>query len=355
MSHIRTHLKIFERLLQTILLPWKCSKAQLNKKLLVACLKGNLRLVQKWVRAGGDIEIRNKEGWTPLICACISGSCKVVEFLLSIGVDIHRRDWEMKTALIHSSAKRCTGITTMLIKSGAQVDVHCACGVTPLMEACFIGCASSVRSLLMDGHANIHVVDDYGRSALHYAIGDSLSLSGGCLSPCREKSKSPSKSQFQFSQFSQFSELASLQSLQVKNYLFSSSCTSTSTTGPKSNTNSDARERLAIVAELINLGLDPSVPELLQFKTPLMLACEAGLENVASYLLALGVKVNMASNTGDTALHLACKGKLYRFAEMLLLHGADAQVQNVEGLIPFDYLDEKLKPKLQGVVSIVSY
>lgn len=182
---------------------------------------------------------------------------------------------------------------------------RCLQGLSPLMAVCHAGCADCVHCLLVNGCANIHLVDECGRSALHFVcMGCDAGNGNGSFSPRRK----------------------SLVAIAA------------------------ARERLAIVAELINLGLDPSVPDQAQFETPLMLACETGLENVASYLLALGVKVNMASKvnskvlrfhisslkklfeiyqTGNTALHSACKGKMHRFAEMLLLHGADSHVENV--------------------------
>ncbi|EAY03831.1 hypothetical protein TVAG_063440 [Trichomonas vaginalis G3] len=66
----------------------------LNKSnvLHVACDEGNLRLVKSLIDCGCDKEVKNNDGYTPLIIASSSGKLNVVKYLVSIGANKEARD-----------------------------------------------------------------------------------------------------------------------------------------------------------------------------------------------------------------------------------------------------------------------
>lgn len=79
-------------------------------------------------------------------------------------------------------------------------------------------------------------------------------------------------------------------------------------------------------------------------------ACRQGQAKVVRYLLSfpgLDLSSEQASNK-STPLHGACFGGHGGIVAALLLHGADINVQNVFGHVPFDELHNHVKPAVHG-------
>ena len=73
------------------------------------------------LNAGGDINARDKDGWTPLMCAAIDGNTEMVKNLIDLGADVNARDNNGKTPL-HCLWDVESG--QLLIEHGADVNAR---------------------------------------------------------------------------------------------------------------------------------------------------------------------------------------------------------------------------------------
>ena len=120
-----------------VLAEWpKTDPNQLNAKgesvLMLAALKGNLQLVDKLIKKGGDV---NKTGWTPLHYAASNGH---------------------------------TDIISLLLEKNAYIDAESPNGSTPLMMAAMYGSTAAVKLLLQEG-ADTSIKNQRELTALDFA------------------------------------------------------------------------------------------------------------------------------------------------------------------------------------------
>ena len=108
------------------------AKVKTNKELLKAARVGDELKVIELLENGVDVNIRNKDGWTPLMMAS--------------GID-------------------CTWIVRFMIEKGADIDATDNNGWTALMWAAFFGKTKTARCLLDNG-ADVDLMDVKGRTAL---------------------------------------------------------------------------------------------------------------------------------------------------------------------------------------------
>ena len=69
-------------------------------------------------------------------------------------------------------------------------------------------------------------------------------------------------------------------------------------------------------------------------RTALHHAVEAGKYQVVEYLISRGADVNKVTFAGNTPLHTASGREMDDMAKLLLRHGANANIANLEGDIP---------------------
>ncbi|ELP89263.1 hypothetical protein EIN_487650 [Entamoeba invadens IP1] len=75
-----------------------------DSALYIACRKNNVKLVEKLVRYGGDVNITNTKQVTPLMVACFYMNLEIMQFLINAGAKIDRYDTEHSNCL-HYMAK----------------------------------------------------------------------------------------------------------------------------------------------------------------------------------------------------------------------------------------------------------
>lgn len=95
----------------------------------------------------------------------------IARLLLDTGiVDINRKYRFWGTPLTIAAAGHQTATITLLLERGADPSIANAEGRTPLNESCKQGSTSIVKLLLDHSTAQIDVVDNHGKSPLHYAV-----------------------------------------------------------------------------------------------------------------------------------------------------------------------------------------
>jgi ankyrin repeat protein len=74
--------------------------------------------------SGADINLCDKQGYSPLFVASLSGLCDVVKCLLSSGANINLCDEVGHSPLITASRKGKCDVVKCLLNSGADTNLH---------------------------------------------------------------------------------------------------------------------------------------------------------------------------------------------------------------------------------------
>lgn len=173
----------------------------------------DLAKVERLIKKGIDINVKNKKGRSPLLQAAMEGRLDAVNFLLENGADIHSVETSGQTGLhlaarngyaeiirlftrykVHLNAKNVTGQTPLhlavveghleaaraLLDLGAAVDIKDNSGQTPLhaLSAKYHGNAEIIKILVLY-KVDIQAVDNAGQSPLHLAASQPPSIYTG--------------------------------------------------------------------------------------------------------------------------------------------------------------------------------
>ena len=58
-----------------------------------ACDKGNIEAVKQFLADGADVNVKDKDGGTPLSYAAFEGHKEIVELLIAKGADLSAKSW----------------------------------------------------------------------------------------------------------------------------------------------------------------------------------------------------------------------------------------------------------------------
>ncbi len=97
--------------------------------------KGNIEAVKQHLAAGTDVEVKDGEGWTPLIWAAGEPQKEIAELLIAKGADVNAKTADGLTALFAAILGPNKEIVELLIAKGADVNARGFLGMTPLNMA----------------------------------------------------------------------------------------------------------------------------------------------------------------------------------------------------------------------------
>jgi uncharacterized protein len=139
-------------------------------KLLTAVFTHNLSEIQSLLAENENIEIKDKDGRTPLLYAVIKDSIPIVTVLLDHGADINVQDKLGWSALHFASQNQSIEMTKLLIQHGSIIDAVDAYGNTSLARATFTSRGrGEVIQLLLEAGADKEKKNNYGNSPLDLA------------------------------------------------------------------------------------------------------------------------------------------------------------------------------------------
>lgn len=131
-------------------------------KLLEAASRGEIDAVRALLSSGMSPDAAAPNGGTALMAAARSYRVDAVELLLAARADVHRRTSDGFTAL-HAAVgepSRTPDLqgqcVDLLLAHGAAADAKTNTGLTPLMNAAWVGCLPAVLSLLSAGASVSH-------------------------------------------------------------------------------------------------------------------------------------------------------------------------------------------------------
>ncbi|KAF7562058.1 hypothetical protein G7046_g2099 [Stylonectria norvegica] len=136
--------------------------------LLVAMQHGRWHTATKLVQAGANLEVRLADGKTALHLAISLRNQEFTQTLISRGANVDRVLRE-HTPLTMAISSRCTGITSILIDSGADLNLSSRNGNTPLLAAASTGHEETIRYLIANGADLSASTSQSGYTAMHMA------------------------------------------------------------------------------------------------------------------------------------------------------------------------------------------
>ena len=123
------------------------------------------------IKNGANVNAQANDNRTPLMIASENNHVNSVIFLTDHGANIDLQDREGYSSLHYAAGNisDLCDVLDFLITNGADVNAFTNDKFTPLIIASNCNNLNVVNSLIKHG-ANIHLVDRYGRTALHYSI-----------------------------------------------------------------------------------------------------------------------------------------------------------------------------------------
>ncbi len=129
----------------------------------------------KWIRllikAGADLNVKDKKARTPLMVAATEARTDTAEVLIKAGADIRVRDTNGSTILIRASGswKEQTGVVRLLLERGAEVNAKNKKGMGALRAAAAQGHLNVVK-ILVGASADLNARDNNGKTPLMTAV-----------------------------------------------------------------------------------------------------------------------------------------------------------------------------------------
>lgn len=108
----------------------------------------------------------NPSAETPLMLAALKGRLRLVEQLLARGADVNKTGW---TPLHYAATSGHAEVVKLLLEKHAYIDAESPNGTTPLMMAAHYG-NPGVTKLLLEEGADVKLKNQFGLSALDFAV-----------------------------------------------------------------------------------------------------------------------------------------------------------------------------------------
>ena len=120
-----------------------------------ACYYGHFEIVQRFVKAGADVNTHGQDGDIYPLWLAVSGShVDVVEYLLEHRALTNVQDESLGTPLYVAAETGCTSIAGQLLKHGSNVNIVGGLHRRPINAAAYNGHTEIIGSLLQGGTEN---------------------------------------------------------------------------------------------------------------------------------------------------------------------------------------------------------
>jgi ankyrin repeat protein len=284
-----------------------------------AAVIGHAEIIDMLLREGADPNQTNPEGQTPLMAVARTGNVEAARLLVEAGADVNAtEEWGGQTALIWAAAQGQPEMIAYLIGAGAEPDARATIrdwdrlvtaeprgkdmdtgGLTALLYAAREGCAECARALV-EGGADINLTDPNNISPLVMAL---LNMNYDAASYLISAGADVDK-----------------WDLWGRNPLYAAVDTNTLPMGGRTDLPSDdATTGPEVVAQLLEAGANPNL-QLKLFPPYRAVGADRGGDG--------------ALTIGATPLHRAARGGDVESARLLLQHGANPDLPQVQGVTP---------------------
>ena len=139
-----------------------------NTALLLAASRGQLRVVQKLIREGANINVANKNGYTPLMQAARNGHPQTVRALLEAGADMYATDKYGYSPLMKAAYQGHANVIQVLLEHERQHGVPE--GRTPIAKMLSNGGKNAAALALEGRHLDVCSMLEEGAVSLRRAV-----------------------------------------------------------------------------------------------------------------------------------------------------------------------------------------
>ena len=284
-----------------------------------AAVVGNAAVIAKLLKAGADVDSANGDGQTALMIVARSSNVAAAELLLRRGANVDAREhWREQTALMWAAAQAQPAMVRLLLAHGAAVDARSqvndwprqitaepraqarpAGGYTALLFAARRGCLECARALV-DAGADVNLADPEGISPLLMAT---TNFNFDTAALLVEKGANPNK-----------------WDRAGRAPLYAAVDLNTIPDGGRADRPSlDRTTSLQLIEQLLKAGANPNLQ--LKLMPPYRsLRDDRGADGMLTI--------------GATALLRAAKAADVPAMQLLLQHGANVELPNVNGITP---------------------
>ena len=143
----------------------KQNQATAGNSLIHEIIKGNITEVQRLLDDDANLELKDQNGYTPLMYAVKQQNPQMVEMLADFGANVNISDDLEDTPLVWASSMNNTEIVKILLENGADPDKG---NFTPVMWSAFHGNVPMLK-LFLEYRANLNSRTHEGWTALMWA------------------------------------------------------------------------------------------------------------------------------------------------------------------------------------------
>ena len=270
-----------------------------------------LKKYPKW------INIKDKNGYTPLYNACFNDKTKLAKFLIEQWADINIKDKDGKTPLYLACYYNNTELAKLLLEYGADVNSKNESGITPLFWSCSKNNTELVKLLIEHG-ADVNSKNEYGYTLLHLACSKNntelvkLFIEHGADINSKDK---VGETPLLWTCKNNNTELAKLL------LEYGADVDSKNNYGETPLYWTCNNNYTELVKLLIEYGADVNFKDRDRY-TPLFWSCSKNNTELVKFLIEHGADVNSKNKYGDTPLSKACYRNNTELVKLLLDHGA---------------------------------
>ena len=140
--------------------------------LMYAVENNNLGAVKILIKNDANVNAVDNDKMTALMYAVKNDNFEIVKFLLGSGADVDDANINEKTSLMFAVKNNSIAMVNLLIYNFSEAVNIDACDVlnrSSLIQASLLN-NSNIVNILCNGKANVELVDQYGMTALQYAV-----------------------------------------------------------------------------------------------------------------------------------------------------------------------------------------
>lgn len=141
-------------------------------------VSANIEITKLLLKKKADVNVQERNGWTPLHCAANEGKLKICELLLNIdGIDVGSLNKDGTSALHYlvrsnpdtADQAQYEEVLRLYIGKRGDIDSQSKHGESALHQSCLRGNITAVKFLLKN-KAQINILNKIGETPLHYAV-----------------------------------------------------------------------------------------------------------------------------------------------------------------------------------------
>ena len=127
------NIRAFKRLLKGVNV-----KRERQSGLIIACRRGNIKIVKLLLDHGVDVNCTDKNGYTPLLASCECKNKDIVKLLLARGADINiKGPWRFQGSFATACLNNDVEMIKLLINHNVDMNQKGLNGLTGFMVACY--------------------------------------------------------------------------------------------------------------------------------------------------------------------------------------------------------------------------